>query len=137
MADNLLFIGTIETPYLKIADCPRNIDPVGPLCRLCLDEPYVPGLLGLEAGQQILILYWLGGGDRTALRVHSRKSGKYSGVFALRTPDRPNPIGAAVLTIESIDGGRVAVRGLDCVSGTPLLDIKPAMMAERSTLQGC
>ncbi|WP_432822398.1 SAM-dependent methyltransferase [Trichloromonas sp.] len=135
MADKLVFIGTIETPYARIEDCPRNIDSAGPLCRLRIEERFVPGLLGLEAGQSILILYWLGGGDRSVLRMNSRKSGDYAGVFALRTPNRPNPIGAAVLPIESIDESGVTVRGLDCISGTPLLDIKPAIQAERSIPQ--
>ncbi len=135
MDDTLFFIGTIETPYRRIEDCPRNIDPAGPECRLRLDAQFAPGLLGLEAGQQILILYWLGAGDRRTLRMNSRKSGEYAGVFALRTPNRPNPIGAAVLPIESVDESAVTVRGLDCVSGTALLDIKPAIQAERSAPQ--
>jgi tRNA-Thr(GGU) m(6)t(6)A37 methyltransferase TsaA len=135
MDAGLVFIGTIETPYQRIEDCPRNIDPAGPPCRLRLDERFAPGLFGLEAGREILILYWLGDGDRQTLRLHSRKSGEYAGVFALRTPNRPNPIGAAVLPIESIDGASVTVRGLDCVSGTALLDIKPAIQVERSAAQ--
>jgi tRNA (Thr-GGU) A37 N-methylase len=53
------------------------------------------------------------------------------GTFALRSPHRPNPIAAAVLPIEAIDGNRVAVRGLDCLDGTSLLDIKPAVRSER------
>ena len=58
-----------------------------------------------------------------------RRSGKVGGAFAARTPNRPNPIGAAVVTIEALEGRR-EVRGLDCVTGTPLLDLKPALRAE-------
>ncbi len=52
------------------------------------------------------------------------------GTFALRSPHRPNPIGAAVIPIESIDEGVIKVRGLDCLDGTPLVDIKPAIYFE-------
>jgi len=130
MSPQLRFIGHIETPYRSLAECPRNVEANGPTCRLIVSPPFADALLGLRPGQAILILYWLSGGDRNRLRQHSRKSGEYAGVFALRTPNRPNPIGAAVLTIEAIDGGVVTVRGLDCLDGTPLLDIKPAVGAE-------
>jgi len=129
----LRFIGHIETPYRSLEECPRNVEPDGPPCRIVIAPPFADALLGLRPGQPILVLYWLAGGDRSRLRQHSRKSGEYAGVFALRTPNRPNPIGAAVLTIEAIDGGAIAVRGLDCLDGTPLLDIKPATGAERDT----
>ena len=130
MTPELLIIGRIETPYRNLADCPRNIDPEGPECRLRLDAPYVDGLLGLDAGQTILILYWLGAGDRHCLRQHSRRTGKYAGVFALRSPNRPNPIGAALLPIVRVEEDGIVVRGLDCLDGTALLDIKPAIQAE-------
>ena len=130
MTAELLIIGHIETPYHDLAACPRNIDPSGPECRLILGPDYVDGLLGLEAGQTILILYWLEGGDRQRLRQHSRRTGEYAGVFALRSPHRPNPIGAAVLPIVRVETNTVVVRGLDCLDGTALLDIKPAIQAE-------
>ena len=123
-------IGKITTPYKTIADCPRNIDPNGPQCELVLRDEKHDGLLGLAAGQRILILYWLEHADRSAIRQNSRRTGELAGVFALRTPNRPNPIGVAVLAIEKIIDGVITVRGLDCLDGTPLLDIKPAMSGE-------
>ena len=123
-------IGKILTPYKTIADCPRNIDPNGPQCELVLRDAKHDGLLGLAAGQRILILYWLEHADRSAIRQNSRRTGELAGVFALRTPNRPNPIGVAVLAIEKIIDGVITVRGLDCLDGTPLLDIKPAMSGE-------
>lgn len=126
---HLVVIGRIETPYRRLEDCPRNIDPAGPPCRLHLLPEYADGLLGLEPGRAILVLYWLQG-DRGRLRQTSRKTGEYSGIFALRTPHRPNPIGAGMVRIEAIEGPIVTVRGLDCLDGTPLLDIKPAMGGE-------
>lgn len=130
MNPRLQFIGRIETPYRLLEDCPRNIDPEGPLCRLVVDPPFAGGLLGLEPGRRILVLYWFDGVDGGSLRQRSRKTGEYAGVFALRTPRRPNPIGAAVVTIEAVEGAVVSVRGLDCLDDTPLVDIKPAMGGE-------
>lgn len=123
-------IGHIETPYNSLEECPRNIDPQGPECLLCLDESVTDACMGLEIGQRILILYWLEHTDRKTLRQNSRRTGELAGVFALRTPNRPNPLGAAVLPIENIEGNVITVRGLDCLHGTALLDIKPAMTGE-------
>lgn len=119
-------IGHIVSPYQTISECPRNIDPEGPLCQLVIRDDLRDGLLGLSVGQRILILYWLELGNRSVLRQPSRSTGEVTGIFALRTPNRCNPIGAAVLPIEKIAGGIITVRGLDCLDGTVLLDIKPA-----------
>lgn len=126
----LTAIGRIETPYRIPEDCPRNVDNDGPPCRLVVDPALAPALLGLNVGQRILILYWFSGVDRQRLHQTSRKSGVFAGVFALRTPNRPNPVGAAVLTITAIAGNILTVPGLDCLDGTPLIDIKPAMGRE-------
>jgi len=124
------FIGHIETPYKYIDECPRNIESNGPLCSLVVKEELLDGFLGLSAGQEILILYWFENVDRKRLQQNSRKTGEFSGVFALRTPNRPNPIGAAVVKIEKIENKIIYVKGLDCLNGTPLLDIKPAITGE-------
>ena len=123
-------IGHIITPYKTISDCPRNINPEGPLCKIVIKDDLRDGLLGLSVGQKILILYWFEQVERALLRQHSRRSGELKGIFALRTPNRCNPIGAAVLPIEKIEDGIISVRGLDCLDGTPLIDIKPAKSGE-------
>ena len=125
MKPALKFIGHVETPYNSIDECPRNIDHDGPLCRLIIDDEYQEGLLGLKTGQEILILYWFENVDRNVMRQESKRTGKVIGTFALRTPHRPNPIGAATLPIQAVKGGCVSVRGLDCLNGTRLIDIKP------------
>lgn len=131
MKGSLRSIGRIKTPYLSLEECPSNIDPDGPLCELQIDEEYVQGLVGLVAGQSILLLYWFEHVDRALLLQTRRKSGRKCGVFALRSPHRPNPIGAAVVRIESITRDCIRVRGMDCLDGTPLLDIKPATLSEQ------
>lgn len=139
MNASLEYIGHIETPYASLDECPRNVDPSGPMCTLVLKAPFRPALCGLHEGQQILILYWLDRGERGRLQQRLPEEVEQErplrGTFALRSPHRPNPIGAAVLPIESIQGRRVEVPGLDCLDGTPLLDIKPAIGAEQRGLE--
>ena len=122
----LIVIGTIQTPYITLSDCPRNVGQNSDECLIEIFESYLPGLDGLRPGSDIEILYWLNQAKCTSLIQSSRKTGEQKGVFALRTPNRPNPIGSAVVTIESLTGSGVKVRGLDCLNGTALLDIKPA-----------
>ena len=128
--EHLVFIGHIETPYPTSADCPYTVNPGGPECRIVVQPRFTAGLTGLEPGNRILVLYWLDRANRAKSLVAERRSGKIAGAFAARTPHRPNPIGAAVLVIDSIEGAVLKVRGLDCVNGTPLIDIKPATRAE-------
>lgn len=119
-------IGYISTPYNTIEACPNNIDPtIGPLCKLIIDDDYKDGLLGLEAGHEILILYWFENTDRNLNQQTSGNGKSKNGTFTLRSPHRPNPLAAAVLPIEAIENGKISVKGLDCLNGAHLLDIKP------------
>ena len=122
--------GKIITPYSTLEECPRNITQDGPACHLVVNEDLHDGLLGLHTGQRIQVLYWFDRADRTVLRQHARRTGELTGIFALRTPNRYNPIGTSVVSIESIQDGTIVVRGLDCLKGIPLIDIKPAMAGE-------
>lgn len=132
MKATIKFIGHINTPYNAIEDCPKNVDLNGPLCQLVIHEEFINGLSGLQPGQKILILYWFENTDRNATKQGSDNGDELIGTFALRSPHRPNPIGAAVLPIVTIDNGVVSVKGLDCLNGTHLLDIKPAILHEDS-----
>jgi tRNA-Thr(GGU) m(6)t(6)A37 methyltransferase TsaA len=133
MKPELNFIGHIKTPYTRIEDCPNNIDPNGPLCQLVIGNDFEDGLSGLMPDQKILILYWFENTNRKATQQESNSSGEMIGTFALRSPHRPNPIGAAIVTIEKIEKELVFVIGLDCLNGTHLLDIKPAIFDELSS----
>ncbi|MBC7006055.1 SAM-dependent methyltransferase [Photobacterium sp. BZF1] len=142
MKAELTFIGTISTPYKALQDCPKNIDPNGPECQIVLNPDYQAGLHGLEKGQNILVLYWLGDSkvrsepEGQVVNLQHGRGGAMKGTFALRSPVRPNPIGAAVLPIEVIEKGVVTVRGLDCLNGTRLIDIKPAIYQEVAKARG-
>lgn len=130
MKPEINFIGKITTPYTTIEQCPRNVQSSGPLCQITLYKEYQEGLLGLIEGQHILILYWLEDAERTVKHKKVRKGKRTKGTFALRSPHRPNPIGAAELTIEKLEAGQITVSGLDCLNNTQLIDIKPAMHPE-------
>jgi len=121
----LCFIGRIETPWQARGGCPHHGDPVaGPLCRIVLAEGWVPALEGIEAHAKLQVLYWMHEARRDLVRLAPR-GGSLRGPFALRAPTRPNPIASSIVALVERSGGVLTVRGLDCVSGTPLLDLKP------------
>lgn len=108
MNEQLLSIGHIVTPYETLEQCPSNVDDkYGPMCEIVIQEEYQQGLKGLKIEQRVDILYWL----------HD----------SLRSPNRPNPIGLAKLTIVEVKTDRILVRGLDCLNGSMLVDIKPSI----------
>lgn len=121
----LRFIGTIRTPFKTRDDCPRQGRQDGPECRLELDPLWRPALEGLEGYDMIEVLYWLDRSRRDLVTQSPKSDGRTVGTFALRSPVRPNPIGTALVKLVGIADGVVTVRGLDCLDGTPLLDIKP------------
>ena len=121
----LRFIGTIRTPWQSREDCPRLGRLDGPECRLVLDPLWHGALRGLEDYEMIEVFYWLDKGRRDLILQSPKSDGQTVGTFALRSPVRPNPIGTSMVKLERIDGGDLYVRGLDCLDGTPLIDIKP------------
>ena len=121
----LRFIGTIRTPWASREDCPRQGRPDGPECRLVLDPVWHDALRGLEDYEKIEVLYWLDRSRRDLVLQSPKSDGRTVGTFALRSPVRPNPIGTSLVKLERIEAGTLIVRGLDCLDGTPLIDIKP------------
>ena len=95
---------------------------------LVLDPELVPGLTGLEAGQRILVLFYFHRAEGYDLLQHPRgdADSPKRGVFALRSPRRPNPVGVTDVELLAVDENKLRVRGLDALNGTPVLDIKPA-----------
>ena len=122
---NLVFIGRIRTPWTDRLACPRQGRRDGPLCRIELFAPWDQGLDGLAAYGSIEVLYWLDRSRRDLVRQSPKSDGTTRGTFSLRSPVRPNPIGTSLVTLVGIEGATVLVRGLDCLDGTPLLDLKP------------
>jgi tRNA-Thr(GGU) m(6)t(6)A37 methyltransferase TsaA len=120
------FVGQIRTPWATRDLCPRRGDPSGPECRIELDPRWERALEGLAAYPRIEVLYWMHQARRDLLIQVPRLTGRPLGTFALRSPSRPNPIASSVVALVSIARTIVTVRGLDCLDGTPLIDLKPA-----------
>ena len=119
------FIGRIRTPWTNRRDCPRRGDPKdGPVCAIEIDERWLDALTGVEQHQRLLVLYWMHQARRDLVLQTPRGSGP-SGTFALRSPVRPNPIASSVVSLIERSGTVLKVRGLDCLDGTPLIDLKP------------
>ncbi len=120
------FIGRIRTPWKTRDDCPRRVDPDGPICRIEIDPRWAEALRGLEAPAEVQVLYWMHQARRDLVVQAPRRRGVIAGTFALRSPVRPNPIASSMVALVGVDGATVLVRGMDCVDGTPLIDLKPA-----------
>lgn len=121
-------IGTISTPFATLEACPRNgrQPHPPPVCRVRLLAAYAPGLRSLEGFSHLILLYWLHRGRAPKLVFTPPFDGEERGVFATRSPARPNPIGLSVVAFDGFDGpDTLLVRYLDCLDGTPLLDVKP------------
>ncbi|QCI65667.1 tRNA (N6-threonylcarbamoyladenosine(37)-N6)-methyltransferase TrmO [Phreatobacter stygius] len=121
----LVFIGRIHTPWTSRLECPRLGRPDGPVCRVALFEPWLAALDGIAAFERLEVLYWMHLSRRDLVRQSPADDGVTRGTFALRSPARPNPIGTAIVTLVGIEGATLSVRGLDCLDGTPLIDLKP------------
>jgi tRNA-Thr(GGU) m(6)t(6)A37 methyltransferase TsaA len=90
-----------------------------------LDPLWVPALKEVETCSHLVLLYWMDQAPRNLVRQVPGQYGVQRGTFALRSPARPNPIAMSVVRLNDIDGNKLSVVGLDCLDGTPLLDIKP------------
>jgi tRNA-Thr(GGU) m(6)t(6)A37 methyltransferase TsaA len=121
----LYFVGRIRTPWTRREDCPKNARESDAVCTIEVDERYAAALKSVESCSHLLVLYWMDKARRDLVLQVPRHYGEQRGTFALRSPARPNPIAASVATLLQIEGSRLSVVGLDCLDGTPLLDIKP------------
>ena len=118
-------IGYVENDF----DRPTAPDQIRAVeSRIVLDLALVEGLQGLETGQPIMVIFYFHLSEGYTLRQHPRgdESRPLQGVFTLRSPRRPNPIGVTVVDLLAVEGNVLRVRGLDAINGTPVLDLKPA-----------
>jgi tRNA-Thr(GGU) m(6)t(6)A37 methyltransferase TsaA len=122
-------IGIVESPLTDMDAAPKQGDEGAPEAWLVFQAAVIDGLEGIQAGDEVILLTWLDRARRDVLIVHPRGdvTTPMQGVFNTRSPDRPNPIGLHVVQIVAIDGPRVAVRNLEALDGTPILDVKPVL----------
>jgi len=123
-------VGIVHSSLRSCEGCPKQGWEGAPDARLEIYTAFEDALDGIAVGSDILILTWLHKGRRDLLKVHPRGNPDepLRGVFATRSPDRPNPIGlhrAEVLEIQK--PGWIRVRPLEALDGTPIIDIKPVI----------
>ncbi len=122
---DLYFIGRIRTPWDSRLLTPRQGRADGPVCHIEIFEPWVAALEGVAQFSRLEVLYWLHLSRRDLVRQSPANDGTARGTFSLRSPVRPNPIGTQIVELVGVEGHVLAVRGMDCLDGTPLIDIKP------------
>jgi tRNA-Thr(GGU) m(6)t(6)A37 methyltransferase TsaA len=126
---SLRSIGVVRSLLADRSEAPRQPDEDAPAAEIVLDDDVCPALVGIEPGDRIELLTWLDLADRSTLSTHPRgdASRPLTGVFATRSPDRPNPVGLHTVTVTAVLGNVVRVDGLEAVDGTPVIDIKPSL----------
>ena len=131
----VVFIGRVRTPWSPSAGCPHSVrtarEESRQTARLEIDERYRAALAGLARASHIVVLYWMDRARRDLALQRPRGAPGPRGTFALRSPNRPNPIAMAVAGVHAIDvdAGVIEIEMLDCFDGTPLLDLKPYIPA--------
>jgi len=117
-------IGYVRSPYKARGDAPRQGRFSDTVSEIVIDEPYLPALHGIEGRMHLWVLCWFDRADRTVLRAVPPGSMVEKGVFAIRSPDRPNPVSLCMVDLLGVNGNILSVRGLDALDGTPVVDIK-------------
>lgn len=123
------FIGTIHTPWRPRSECPTRGSPDGPICSIVVDARWSEALTDIAQHKRIQVLYWMHRARRDLVLQTPFRTGQTTGSFALRSPVRPNPIASSVVELIAVEGTTLRVRGLDCLDGTPLIDLKPERTA--------
>src|SRR5579884_986022 len=122
-------IGFLHSSLTSREEAPNQGYAGAPNAWFEVNEAVASGLDRLAAGDEIFLFTWLHQADRTVLKVHpqSDERNPLTGVFATRSPDRPNPIGLHRVTIRSIEKNRLRIGPIEAIDGTPVIDIKPAL----------
>ena len=122
-------IGVIRSPLKDRSKAPMQGSEGAPDAWLEVDPSLVDALDGLAAGDEIVVLTWLHQSNRKVLKVHPRSDPqrRLTGVFATRSPDRPNPIGLHDVTVRRVVKNRLRIGPIEAIDGTPVVDIKPVL----------
>lgn len=122
-------IGVIHSKLTRLEDAPMQGDEGAPEAWLELTPLSAPGLKGIMKGDEIILLTWLHLAERDVLEVHPRGdvNRPLTGVFATRSPDRPNPIGLHRVSVLEVTDQKLRVAHLEAIDGTPIVDIKPVL----------
>lgn len=127
---HVVFIGRIRSAWTRREDCPKNMREArerGAAARVEIDARFRQGLHGLQAASHVVVSSWLDRSARNLIIQKPRHATEAKGVFALRSPARPNPLGLHVARLLSVDPatGIVSLDAIDALDGTPVVDLKP------------
>ena len=122
-------IGQIHSTLTERKNAPRQGNEGAPDAWLEIDPAYAIGVRDIAAGDEVLVFTWFHQSNRDTLQVHPRDipANELAGVFATRSPDRPNPIGLHRVTVREIAGLRLRIGPIEAIDGTPVVDIKPVL----------
>jgi tRNA-Thr(GGU) m(6)t(6)A37 methyltransferase TsaA len=122
-------LGFIYSPLKQRKKAPKQGSEGAPDAWLEVNPAIAEGLDGIAAGDEIIVITWFHQAQRDILKVHPRgdKTIPLTGVFATRSPDRPNPLGLHRVTVLEIDGNKLKVGPIEAIDGTPVVDIKPVL----------
>lgn len=122
-------IGIIQSELTDLANAPKQGDEGGCEAWLIFAPEVREGLTGICVGDSLIVLTWLHFAQRDVLQVHPRgdQANPLQGVFATRSPNRPNPIGLHQVDVLAVEKQRLKVAPLETVNGTPVIDIKPVL----------
>ena len=120
-------IGVVRSQLKDPADAPKQGALTDQEAEIVVDPAYVAALDGLGGRGKIIVICWMHGAERDRLTVHPRgqEERPERGVFSTRSPHRPNPLSLHTVTLLSVVGNVLHVRGMDAIDGTPVVDIKP------------
>lgn len=126
-------IGVIRSTIKSRAEAPMQGSEGAPDAWLEVKTVFAEALDGLEAGQEVIVLTWLHRARRDVLKVHPRSDprNRLTGVFATRSPDRPNPVGLHRVTVRRIAKNRLRIGPIEVIDGTPVIDIKPVLSSAK------
>ncbi|HTY15109.1 MAG TPA: tRNA (N6-threonylcarbamoyladenosine(37)-N6)-methyltransferase TrmO [Methanoregulaceae archaeon] len=125
MPFDIILIGIVHSPYQTRTEAPHQGRFSETVSEIEIFDAYAEGLKDIEKHSHLIILSWFDRSDRTVLLATPPHSGIEHGVFATRSPERPNPVGLCVVELIGRKGTILKVRGLDSLDGTPVIDIKP------------
>jgi tRNA-Thr(GGU) m(6)t(6)A37 methyltransferase TsaA len=122
-------VGIIRSELMSRKNAPRQGPEGAPDAWLEIEPQFANALHRVAAGDELIVITWLHQGDRSTLQVHPRgdQTNPLTGVFATRSPDRPNPLGLHTVTVREIKGNRLRIGPIEAIDGTPVVDIKPVL----------
>jgi tRNA-Thr(GGU) m(6)t(6)A37 methyltransferase TsaA len=122
-------IGVIRSSLTDLQTAPKQGDEGAPDAWLDIDSSVADALQGILVGDEVIVITWLHKADRDILKVHPRgdERNPLTGVFATRSPHRPNPLGLHQVTVLEISHNRMKIAPIEAIDGTPVIDIKPVL----------